>query len=52
MAMLWMRLAAGLPACEGAKLSASPLVLVCPVQSTLRILKISLIDLIQGGAPN
>jgi len=38
MAMLWMRFAAGLPACEGR--SSSPLVFVCPVQSTLRILKI------------
>ena len=40
MAMLWMRLAAGLPACEARSLSASPLAFVCPVQSTLQILKI------------
>src|SRR5215471_19294214 len=38
MAMLWMRFAAGLPACEGR--SSSPLAFVCQVQSTLRILKI------------
>jgi hypothetical protein len=30
MAMLWMRFAAGLPACEGR--GSSPLVFVCPVQ--------------------